>query len=147
MKQKTEPCLLCDIPGGLDRLPQYPPREVDITKRDNEGRWLSGQSAHPQGRPLVAHCISDQLRLILNMSMEEIKAFKPATGAQVIALRMYLDRDPQVLRELLNRAEGKVRDTVDLQTTATSIIYELAKPKEDKNGYERTGEVTDVEDA
>ena len=124
----------------IARLPVLPPRNAIITPqdvniiplRDNEGRWLQGQSAHPEGRPPVKHCISDQLRRILDLSPEEIKDFKPTTGAQVIALRMYKDSDSQVLKELLNRAEGKVTDVVDMRTQAVSILYEMVKPKEDK---------------
>ena len=99
--------------------------------RDSNGRFVANNTANLAGRPLLKHTVSDQLRRLLDMTDEEIDKFKPKTGAQVIALKMYNGADdPQVLKELLNRTEGKVTDSIEIGPRDVSIRYEQVEGRE-----------------
>lgn len=87
--------------------------------------WKPGQSGNPLGRPKKALTITSLLR----DKLDEIDPKTGETYAQGIVKAMLINarKDPQVLRELLNRCEGKVTDVVDMQGTSVSITYELVK--------------------
>lgn len=87
--------------------------------------WKPGESGNPLGRPKKALTITSLLR-------DKLDEKDPKTGetyAQGIVKAMLKNalKDPQVLKELLNRCEGKVTDVVDMQGTSVSITYELVK--------------------
>lgn len=119
-------------PLPLDKLPDR--EKSDITPinivRDEKGQFLPGSVASP-GRPRRSKSISDQLQHIINMSQEELKAFTPNTGAQMIALDMFKNsKDPQILKELLNRVEGKVVEQIEVEQRSVNIVYELERGKD-----------------
>ena len=101
---------------------------------DKLHQWKPGQSGNPAGG------IKKEARLtsLLKEQLDVIPQGKDKTWRELIIEAMLKNalRDPQVLRELLNRCEGKVTDTVDIQGTNVTITYELTKPKgeEDAQG-------------
>ena len=88
-------------------------------------RFKPGQSGNPAGG------IKKEARLtsLLKEQLDIIPPGKDKTWRQLIVEAMLKNalRDPQVLRELLNRCEGKVVDNVDIQGTNVTITYELTK--------------------
>ena len=90
--------------------------------------WKPGQSGNPAGRKPKALTITS----LLKDKLDTIDPLTKETYAQGIVKAMLKQalKDPQVLKELLNRCEGKVTDTIDMQTAGVSILYELVKPKE-----------------
>jgi len=94
-------------------------------------QWKPGQSGNPLGRPKKEATVTSLVQEILDQT--DSKSGK--THAMLIAEAMVklALKDPQVLKELLNRTEGKVTEVVDMRTQAVSILYEMVKPKEDKD--------------
>ena len=126
--------ILHDTPCPLDKLKVYPEgQKFDIIEpaiRDSKGRFVAGTPPiQPNGRPKKENTITDQVRELLKLSPQDAKEFKPSNAAQVIAHKFYLQamNDPQLLKELLNRLEGKVIEQIELDQRQVSIQYELVK--------------------
>jgi len=96
---------------------------------DKLQQWKPGQSGNPAGRPKKGDTITSQVQEIL----EQTDSKSGKTHARLIAEAMVklALKDSQVLKELLNRCEGKVTDAIDMRTEAVSILYELVKPREE----------------
>lgn len=90
--------------------------------------WKPGQSGNPAGRPTKEACITSLVKQYL-----ETKDKHGQTYAQLVAEAMVKGalKDPQILRELLNRCEGKVKDEIELETRSVSILYQLVKGRDD----------------
>jgi len=76
--------------------------------------WKPGQSGNPHGRPMKGAALSDSLRKLLEMSLEEFKSYKPQTVKEQIALntiQMALEKEIFGLRETYDRTEGRPAQT------------------------------------
>ena len=94
--------------------------------------WKPGQSGNPLGRPKKQDTITSLVKDILDKTDDKTNK----TYAQLVAEAMVKGalKDPQILKELLNRCEGKVTESIDMQTQGISILYELVRGREDKGG-------------
>jgi len=122
------------IKGGYSSKDTDATEDKETTDIQRESRERSnanlkpfkpGQSGNPAGRPIKALTITSLLR----DKLDQIDPKTRETYAQGIVKAMLAQacKDPQVLKELLNRCEGKVTDTVDIQGTNVTITYELTK--------------------
>ena len=127
IEQTTE----TDYQSFVEQPIEVKPRNIhELTGRErslaNLRRFPPGNNANPKGRPKKENTISSILQDLL-------KQKDKATGktqAQLIAEAMLKQalHNPQVLKEVLERCEGKVTESVDMRTTGVSILYELVKP-------------------
>ncbi len=94
--------------------------------------WQPGQSGNPLGRPKKQDTITSLVKDIL----DQVDGKTKKTYAQLVAEAMVKGalKDPQILKELLNRCEGKVREEIDMQTTGVSILYELVRGRDERGG-------------
>ena len=113
------------------RVTPKPLPQTVIKQRDCNGRFLkgntigfpSGQSGNPLGPPRRESCVTSLLKDILG----EIDTKTGKTNARLLAEALFRNalKDPQFMKEAMNRCEGKVTDEVDIQSRGVSIIYEL----------------------
>lgn len=82
-----------------------------------EHQFKPGVAANPGGRPKFRE-VSAAMRRLAAMSPEEIHAWKPKTGADVLALAAYqqAQEDSRYMTHFLDRTEGKVPDQVQLES-------------------------------
>lgn len=89
--------------------------------------WKPGQSGNPGGLPKGTPRISTSLMKLLRTKPEEV--YEPQNKADQIALSLYdsaLKGDTWATREILDRCEGKVSQT--LQLSATQLpTHEIAE--------------------
>ena len=105
--------------------PSDKPRTSREISNANLIPFQPGYCGNPLGRPKKDACITSLVKDILDKK----EAKSGLTYAQLIAEAMVKQalKDPQILKELLNRTEGKVVDSVDIQGTNVTITYELTK--------------------
>ncbi len=116
----------------IDRLNIIPP---DDTVKTDSCSWLEpyrfpkGVSGHPEGR-------KPKQPLVTTKVIAELDKIDDRTGksySQLVAEAMVKASltDPQVLKELLNRIEGKVTENIDIQGQAVTITYQLTDKRQD----------------
>lgn len=88
--------------------------------------WKPGQSGNPKGRPPKSLTLTS----LLKDKLDKVNPLTGQTYAQGIVDAMFKGAlcNPQILKELLERCEGKVTENVDMRTTGVQILYELVKP-------------------
>ncbi len=125
MKNETEG-ITTEYTGVLETVKQSPITHFG----DKLKQWQPGQSGNPLGRPKKQDTITSLVKDIL----DQVDGKTKKTYAQLVAEAMVRGalKDPQILKELLNRCEGKVREEIDMQTTGVSILYELVRGRDDK---------------
>jgi len=72
--------------------------------------WSKGQSGNPGGRPLGRSGFSDVLWKLIELSPEELIAYKPTTVKEQIIkslLEMATNKELSAMREAFDRTEGK----------------------------------------
>jgi len=94
--------------------------------------WQPGQSGNPKGRPPSEISATSKLK-------DKLSAVNPKTGKTYLVemvdswvANAIKTGNPQLIKEILDRTDGKVKDTLDMRTESVSILYEMVKPKEDK---------------
>ena len=90
--------------------------------------WQPGESGNPLGRPKKDACITSLVKDILDKKDKTGKTYAMLIAEAMVKQAL---KDPQILKELLNRTEGKVVDSVDIQGTHVTITYELTKREDD----------------
>lgn len=95
-------------------------------------RWKPGQSGNPKGRPKNVKYVSELLQEELHQVPETIDGKKNTkTWAELICERMLTAAveggQPAIIKELLDRIEGKVKDTHQIETGDISIVYKQVK--------------------
>lgn len=83
-------------------------------QRDEKGRWLSGQSANPAGRP-KGKTISELIRARLE---------DPQEGKEFVDMLFKMFKEEKRLAagiEILNRNEGKVKDHVQIERLSDHV--------------------------
>jgi hypothetical protein len=91
--------------------------------RSESTQWKPGQSGNPGGRPRTAP-LSQACRELLNAPVPNDPQAR--TYAQVIAAQLAkkaMRGDVEASRELANRAEGKARQAVDIESTISTVDY------------------------
>lgn len=94
--------------------------------------FQKGQSGNPNGRPRKGNALSELIRKQLQ---EPAEAADGKTNAQVIAEKLVTlasAGDIDALKILLDRTEGKVPDTTNLNTSGTlkvKVVYERTNAK------------------
>ncbi len=122
-----------EIIGDEVTNPTYLIDKTGVKQRGNianlQPPWQPGQSGNPLGRPKKQDTITSLVKDILDKTDDKTKK----TYAQLVAEAMVKGalKDPQILKELLNRCEGKVTEQIDMQTTGVSILYELVRGRDD----------------
>lgn len=93
-----------------------------------EHRFRPGNSANPGGRPKFRET-SNAMRKFAAMTPEELQAYSPKTGAEVLALNAYLraQDDPRFLTHYLDRTEGKVPDELKVDSEGAGLRIVLAE--------------------
>jgi len=88
-------------------------------------RWKPGQSGNPKGRPKGIRYISESLRELLDQKDKDGR-----TNAQLIAEALIeAAKNPNskmasgLIKEILDRTEGKVPDKVEETDTPVTIIF------------------------
>ena len=102
----------------------------NITEVSKSTQWVKGQSGNPAGRTPNTKFISEYLRELLDKQDKSGK-----TNAEMVALALIeLAKDPNrrgfppIIKELLDRVEGKVPDTHKLESDVPITI--IFKPAE-----------------
>lgn len=83
-----------------------PVNQVSI--RDEQGKFVPGVSGNPNGRPPKGYAITDVMREMLNEKPE----IKKALSSKLFELA--LKGDLAAIREVLDRLEGRAKQTLDL---------------------------------
>lgn len=103
--------------------------------------WAPGQSGNPAGRPAGAKNISTYLREFLEVEIEidadPIIKKKFASVAQAIASSMIkkcLSGDNQMIMQVLDRLEGKPRETIRVDDSEIPdwLLRQAPKPVQDE---------------
>lgn len=88
--------------------------------RNPPNQWKPGQSGNPNGRPKKDVCITSIVKDILdkpaNLPPGAPKFLEGCTWAELIAYNMVIETakiNPPILRELLDRIEGKVKTPIE----------------------------------
>ncbi len=95
-------------------------------------RWKPGQSGNPKGRPKGIKYMSELLREQLDQVPDTIDG-KPNTKTwrdlicESILRAAVKGNQPAITKELLDRIEGKVKDTHQIETGDISIVYKQVK--------------------
>lgn len=108
--------------------------------RDKSGRILPGKTANPNGRPKKEHCFTDIARQLLGSKKINIEyTFTQVNGTEKTAkFCMESDRpiyhglvcalikegmggNVQAIKELIDRTEGKARESIDHTTNGKDI--------------------------
>jgi hypothetical protein len=93
-------------------------------------KWAAGQSGNPNGRPKRGHALSD----LLAKSLQEQES-DGRTKAEVIAEKLVEQAskgDIDALKIILDRTEGKVPDTTNLNASGAlkiRVVYEGVNAK------------------
>ena len=126
------------LPANSDNAAVIPIDSSGAKHRGNRANllppWQPGQSGNPKGRRKKEDTITSLVQEIL----EETDTKTGKTHQRLIAeamVRLAL-KDSQVLKELLNRCEGKVTDTIDMRTEAVNILYEMVQPEGSPRGVQ-----------
>lgn len=91
-----------------------------IPRRDTNGHWLPGNSGNPKGRLKKDYCITSLIKEMLDQEADYIApGVLPTdkTWRQMIARAMLIkcaNGDVQMIKELLDRIDGKVPTAIDL---------------------------------
>lgn len=102
-------------------------QEPEVVKPRGNPKWQKGVSGNPGGLPKGTPRISTSLMKLLRTAPNEV--YEPQNKADTIALALYdsaLKGDTWATREILDRCEGKVSQTLQLSATqlSTSEIVE-----------------------
>lgn len=119
-----------------------------MIKRDAKGHFLKGQSGNPNGAPKAPQRITNISRKVLDEPYLDENGNPTGETKLERALKVLADRaaegDMKALEILANRAEGKPRESVDLNIGERDIIIE---DLEDDSNFEAeetpTSESTD----
>ena len=97
--------------------------------RDNQGRFIKGQSGNPKGhgggRPPIARSLSEAIRAL---GLEDYESGKPRNQALALGLwTMALKGETEKIklaatREILDRTEGKPPVKVEVSGDGTSLV-------------------------
>ena len=112
--------ILHDTPAPLDKLRVFPEKNINITKRDSNGKFLPGAVGNPQGRRPTQPIITPYIRQILKEKRDGKE------NARLVAeklVKMALN-NPSAMKELIDRVEGKVTETIDIESRNVSIIFQ-----------------------
>jgi len=95
-------------------------------------RWKPGQSGNPKGRPKNIKYMSEILREQLDQVPESIDGKKNTKTWRDLICESILraavkGNQPAITKELLDRIEGKVKDTHQIETGDISIVYKQVK--------------------
>ena len=111
-------------------------KQENNKKRGNPN-WVKGQSGNPRGRPRKEVCLTSQLKELL-LEVPQIVDSKTGeinqrTGIELIALAWFrglLKANPVLLKEALERIEGKVKQPLEhTGAGGKSIRIEVVSPK------------------
>lgn len=107
------------------------PDKQPNNKNLNRGRWRKGQSGNPKGRPRKDVSVTSLIKELLDKPAEYIApGATPGdkTWRQMIAKAILLGAskgNPQLVKELLDRLEGKVASPVELGTGDKPVRVEI----------------------
>lgn len=97
-------------------MPVNPKSLANLSKK---GRWVKGQSGNPNGRPKKL----PDLEALLISVLGDIKDDKSAMEAILMTLRAKAVKgDIRAVEVLLERAYGKVKDVVDLNSRGETVV-------------------------
>jgi hypothetical protein len=120
------------------------PRIIEVGKHT---RFAPGQSGNPGGRPACAS-FSEAIRQIAGLTVKQLRNSKSdsvATGVAKALTRQALRGRVSAIGELVDRAEGKARQTVDtLHTQPATIHVEYEDPSKSANFIESIRQIYGV---
>jgi len=96
--------------------------------RDEQGRWLPGESGNPDGRPI------DNISILpyIKRKLQEVPPNERRTYAECIATRIVRAAageieltDGATIRDLLDRLDGKPKQTIETHNDLDQEWYEL----------------------
>jgi hypothetical protein len=120
------------------------PRNENPVRGDEATRWRPGQSGNPGGRPKRTP-LTDACREVLAQPVPGDT--KGRTYAKAIAEKLAaraVEGDIRAAQELADRAEGKARQTVQIENMALKQAFECMSEVELEN-YARNGMLPDNE--
>lgn len=96
--------------------------------------WQPGQSGNPAGRPPIERCITSKIQEILLRTDKETGK----TNAELVAEAMVrIAQKPSdtrgsasITKELLDRVEGKVKDTIEVEGGSIELIFTPARRRD-----------------
>ena len=90
-------------------------------------RWKPGQSGNPKGRPPKALCLTSEIKEYLDQVPKVLPNNQPnkekKTWCKILAeeaVHQAAKGNHQILKELFDRTEGKVRDKLEVETFTLS---------------------------
>jgi hypothetical protein len=121
-------------------MTKSPEQSVTPVRADYATRWKSGQSGNPGGRPKRTP-LSDVTREKLQQKIPDdpqCRTYAEAIVDKLIA--MALGGDIAAIRELHDRAEGKARQTLQIENTTLQQAFERMSDEE-LDAYARDGKL------
>jgi hypothetical protein len=120
-------------------------KDVDKQRRNNGGKvpggvtgkgFLPGKSGNPKGRPPGPKAVSGRLKSLLGLPEFDGETYGDGkTAADKLAeviLRKALQGDHKFVKELLDRIEGKVPESIEVEEVPSAADRKARKKAEDE---------------
>jgi hypothetical protein len=116
------------------------PQSERPARGDEATRWKPGQSGNPGGRPKRTPLVDASREVLAEPVPDDAEG---CTGARVIAemlLAKAVKGDIAAAKELADRAEGKPRQSLEIENTSLRQAFERMSPEE-LEAYAREGKL------